>query len=363
MLSFIRLLQCAFLYSLWAMGASQNNNTEEIDFFVFIKNTDDVHNDDYHHEMWHRFAEFRRIFDKNYDSFRELELRYHIFRANMIDIVTHNAKTTSKFKLAMNHFTDLANDELRVLNHLRGFAGLRSRHCSNFETSVTNDELPDAVDWRAMGAVTEVKDQGQCGSCWTFSATGAIEGAWAISEQDLVDLSEQELVDCATGVKYGSHGCNGGQMDGAFGFVMENGQCTSMAYPYVSGDTKTESTCMDSCNAYAKISGCYDVEPNNQVSLKTAVSMQPVAIAIEADSFYFQSYSSGILDSTKCGTQLDHGVLIVGYGEENGDLYWIVKNSWSDSWGDEGYVKIARSESENDPGICGIAMQPSFPVV
>ena len=120
---------------------------------------------------------------------------------------------------------------------------------------------------------------------------------------------------------------------------------------------------MNSCTPYAKISDCFDVEPNNQIALKTAVSMQPVAVAIEADTFYFQSYSSGILDSSQCGTKLDHGVLVVGYGEEKGKMYWLVKNSWSESWGDNGYIKIARTESENDPGICGIAMQPSFPTI
>jgi C1A family cysteine protease len=105
------------------------------------------------------------------------------------------------------------------------------------------------------------------------------------------------------------------------------------------------------------------VKANDQVSLKGAVALQPVSVAIEADTRYFQSYSGGVLTSTSCGTNLDHGVLIVGYGKENGIDYWLVKNSWSSSWGDEGYVKIERSDSTNDIGICGIAAQPSFPIV
>ena len=113
----------------------------------------------------------------------------------------------------------------------------------------------------------------------------------------------------------------------------------------------------------AHISSCSDVKPNDQISLKGAVAQQPVAIAIEADTRYFQSYSTGVLTSTSCGTTLDHGVLIVGYGSENGQDYWLVKNSWGTTWGDKGYVKIARSSSTNDPGICGIAMDPSFPTV
>jgi cathepsin L len=218
------------------------------------------------------------------------------------------------------------------------------------------------VDWRVKGAVTSVKDQGQCGSCWSFSSTGAVEGAWAISKGTLVDLSEQELVDCATGLSYGSHGCNGGQMEGAFKFVIENGQCSNSEYPYTSGTTKTGGTCKK-CSAVAQMNTCYDVKPNDQISLKGAVAQQPVAVAISADTKLFQSYSSGVITSSSCYTSLDHGVLVVGYGTENGQDYWLVKNSWSSTWGENGYVKIARSSSNNDPGICGIAMDPSFPSV
>jgi C1A family cysteine protease len=225
-------------------------------------------------------------------------------------------------------------------------------------TASSNVLLPSSVDWRQKGAVSSVKDQGQCGSCWTFSSTGAIEGSWAIAKGQLLDLSEQQLVDCATGFKYGSHGCNGGQMEGAFKYVIENGQCTELSYPYLAKDGACQK-----CQSSVTMSRCYDVKPNDQLSLKSAVSKQPVAVAIEADTFYFQSYSSGVLTSDKCGTKLDHGVLAVGYGTENGNDYWLVKNSWGTSWGDKGYVKIGRSDSTNDPGICGIAMQPSYPVV
>ena len=148
-------------------------------------------------------------------------------------------------------------------------------------------------------------------------------------------------------------------MDGAFKYVIEKGQCALASYPYTSGVSKTGGACQK-CTAAVIISSCSDVKPNDQISLKAAVAQQPVAIAIEADTRYFQSYSSGILTSTSCGTSLDHGVLIVGYGEDNGQKYWLVKNSWGITWGDAGYVKIARSESTNDAGICGIAMDPSF---
>lgn len=151
-------------------------------------------------------------------------------------------------------------------------------------------------------------------------------------------------------------------MDGAFKFVMTNGQCSLASYPYTSGVTKTGGSCQK-CSAVAHVSSCSDVKPNDQISLKGAVAQQPVSVAISADTKLFQSYSGGVITSPSCYTSLDHGVLIVGYGTENGQDYWLVKNSWGTTWGDKGYVKIAKSSSTNDPGVCGIAMDPSFPSV
>ncbi len=351
-----------FIYMMCLLSrcTAQVNDTLFSNVFVVISNLDSE-NDDDNHYLWKEFNYFMKKYDKEYESVDEFRYRFSVFKENMFDIFEHNSGKHN-FTLNMNHFTDLTKDEYRIFNGFSLYNKVDSRFgCEPF--SPKHITAGDSIDWRDLDAVTSVKDQGKCGSCWTFSATGAIEGAWAINEQDLVDLSEQELVDCATGIKYGSHGCNGGQMDGAFDFVIENGQCKFNQYPYVSGETKTAEDCMKSCTPYAKISDCFDVEPNNQLALKQAVFQQPVAVAIEADTFEFQSYSSGILDTPKCGTQLDHGVLVVGYGEEDGQKYWLVKNSWSEQWGDNGYIKIARSESTNDPGICGIAMQPSFPIV
>jgi C1A family cysteine protease len=273
--------------------------------------------------------------------------------------------------MGLNHFSDLTPDEFKEMyvsgfytndnantnaNAIKGMVG--SYGCKTYTYSGSTTALPDAVDWRSS-AVTSVKDQGQCGSCWTFSSTGASEGAWAIATGQLIDLSEQQLVDCATGVTYGSHGCNGGQMEGADKYLIANGQCSLASYPYTSGTTMTEGSCKK-CSAIAHFTSCADVKPNDQVSLKAAVFKQPVSVAIEADTRYFQSYSGGILDAATCGTTLDHGVLVVGYGIDNGKKYWNVKNSWSSSWGEKGYVRILRSDSTNDAGICGIAMDPSY---
>jgi KDEL-tailed cysteine endopeptidase len=304
---------------------------------------------------WHQFIHFQDKFSKQYETIIELETRFKIFRENLRTIIQHNLDSTQNFTMSVNQFTDLTQDEFRekYVGGLQSHSEVTSYGCKTFASSASG--LPVVVDWRTIGAVTSVKDQGQCGSCWTFSSTGAAEGAWAISKGQLIDLSEQELVDCARGISYGSHGCSGGQMEGAFKYLIENGQCALSSYPY----TAKDGTC-HSCSSIAHFSSCFSVKPNDQLSLKAAVFKQPVAIAIEADTRYFQSYSSGVLTSSTCGTKLDHGVLIVGYGAENGQKYWLVKNSWSSSWGENGYVKIARSDSTNDAGICGIAMDPSF---
>jgi C1A family cysteine protease len=340
-----------FLFSpiVWSYGTNSYSSNDDFGF-IYEEESENT---------WKDFGFFRKRFNKVYQSIEEFEYRFSVFKDNMRFILDHNMNSFSNFSLGVNQFTDLTNDEYRAA--YIGGARVGSYGCSAYENDKTGAAA--AKNWVKDGAVTSVKDQGQCGSCWTFSATGAIEGAMAVYKNYLVDLSEQELVDCATGFKYGSHGCNGGQMEGAFKYVIENGQCALSEYPYVSGTTKTANDACMSCDPVAQISKCYDVKPNDEISLKNAVFQQPVAVAIEADTRYFQMYSNGVLDSAECGTQLDHGVLTVGYGEENGVKYWLVKNSWSTSWGEDGYVKIGRSDSTNDPGICGIAMDPSFPVV
>jgi len=213
----------------------------------------------------------------------------------------------------------------------------------------------DSVDWALQGAVTPVKNQGGCGSCWTFSATGALEGAWQIASGELVPLSEQQLVDCADG----GSGCNGGLMDNAFKYEMDHDVCTEASYQYEGQNGYCRA---DSCEAgipRGDVVGFKDVNQDEE-SLMEAVAKQPVSIAIEADQYAFQSYKSGVL-TWGCGTSLDHGVLLVGYGVEDGTKYWKVKNSWGPGWGDQGYVKILRGQDGG--GECGIKLDASYPVV
>jgi len=326
-----------------------------VSFVSFIGFVSSVSLSDNANSEWLRFIE---RFQKKYVSLKEKEVRFSIFRETLRMIDIHNKDYLAglqNFTMGINQFSDLTADEFKDTYIGGKPVVLGSYGCKSFSTVSQN--APLAVDWRGR-AVTSVKDQGQCGSCWAFSSTGAIEGAWAISKGQLVDFSEQQLVDCATGVTYGSHGCSGGQMDGAFKYVISNGQCLAQSYLY----TASQGSCQK-CSPVASLSSCSDVLANNQLVLKTAVLKQPVSVAIEADTRYFQSYSGGILTSASCGTNLDHGVLIVGYGVENGINYWLVKNSWSATWGEKGYVRIARSDSTNDAGICGIAMMASFPTV
>ena len=307
-------------------------------------------NETEHH--WSNFQRFITRFDKSYSTLKELETKFEVFASNMEYIREHNSQN-HKYTLGVTPFADLTEAEFARFNGIR-VGGPLSTGCDKF-TSNTNS-VPSSYDWRDHGAVTPVKNQGQCGSCWSFSATGAMEGAWAIAKGSLVSLSEQQLVDCSK--SYGNHGCNGGLMDDAFQYAKDNGMCLETAYPYnaVGGDCQK-------CDPVVSISGCVDVTKNNQVNLKEAVSRGPVSIAIEADTKAFQLYTSGVLTGSACGTNLDHGVLIVGYGVDSGTEYWQVKNSWGPSWGDAGYIKIERSDSTNDQGVCGIAMQPSYPVV
>ena len=300
---------------------------------------------------WKEFENYIRKHNRFFDTIEDFKYRFEVFSENMKFIEHHNSLELNS-TLGLTPFTDFTHEEYK--NKLFRFRGPLFNKCSKFELNENN--LPNSWDWRNKNAVTDVKDQGQCGSCWSFSATGAMEGAWSISNNELISLSEQQLVDCSS--SYGNHGCHGGLMDGAFEYVMDNGICSEEEYGYVAKKGNCEQ-----CTTVVELTGCSDVQPNNEMVLKNAVHGTPVSVAIEADTREFQLYKSGVITGDSCGTNLDHGVLIVGYGEDKGVKYWLVKNSWSTSWGDNGYVKIERTDSTSTPGVCGIASQPSFPIV
>jgi len=205
-----------------------------------------------------------------------------------------------------------------------------------------------SVDWRTSSCMTAVKDQGQCGSCWAFSATETVESSYCISQGSLYTLSPQQLVDCA-GYRYGNMGCNGGWYYQAWNYLTTHGQELNSSYPY----TGKDGTCKySSSNAkVATTSGGSQVQATSS-AICAALDHQPVSVAIEADTYVFQSYTSGVITSSSCGTQLDHAVAAVGYNASANPPYYIVRNSWGSGWGEGGFVNIEMTSSGN--GICGI---------
>lgn len=292
--------------------------------------------------------------------------RLHTFTSNVDNIALHNACANRTYSLGINRFTHLTFDEFKTEVGIGGLTrgdmsprGNIRKGWNPAPPAPALETLPKSVDWVAAGAVTPVKNQGKCGSCWSFSTTGAIEGAYFNKWGTLASFSEQELVSCDTT----DNNCNGGWMDAAFEWIKNNGGLAYEAdYPYVSGDGTTIPACGKSA-AYqdpkAAPSSWVDVPRRSMTGLMSAVAQQPVSIAIQADQAAFQSYSGGVLTG-RCGTKLDHGVLLVGYGTSaDGIDYWKVKNSWGPDWGMDGYILIERSSAD----LCGVMDAASYPVL
>jgi C1A family cysteine protease len=314
-------------------------------------------------DLKHTWEDWRGHFGKKYLTIEEEYHRFGIFLQNLQQISLWNTNSDNTASLRPNQFTDLTTEEfVRRVNGANGrcFAGKKPKFTigKGGVKKVDVSTNPASVDWTTKGVVTPVKNQGDCGSCWAFSATGSTECEYAIKNGVLNSLSEQQLVDCSDAE--GNEGCNGGTMDAAFKYIeKEGGLCSETEYPYKGVDGSCKAS---SCGKlYNDITGYTNVPTDNEGDLETAAVSGCVSVAIQANQFAFQYYSSGILTGD-CGTDLDHGVLVVGYGTQGSQEYWKVKNSWGTDWGEEGYVLICKACDKNGAaGECGINKEPSYP--
>lgn len=305
-------------------------------------------------EIYNAWADFKATTTKPYASQDEENYRFSVFAQNYQQIYLHNSDPDRQFEMEVNFFADLSDDERASYLGLQAPEG-RDLSGGYSVTSVAG--LPATVDWRDyrnannQPILNPVKDQGQCGSCWAFAANGALEAAWAQSTGNLVNLAEQQLVDCQQG---GS--CNGGWMASAYNAVKKAGGVdTTATYPY----TAVGSSCKFNINNVgATVSGYVELAEGDEAALQAAVAQRPVAVAIMVTSTFY-SYKSGVYSNTNCGTSVNHGVIVVGYGTENGVDYWLVRNSWGPNWGDKGHIKMVRNKNSN----CQIACCGIYPLV
>ncbi|CAH1182111.1 unnamed protein product [Phyllotreta striolata] len=305
-----------------------------------------------------RFEEFVQTHGKRYESTHEHSLRKDAFRHNLRFIEAHNRKGEG-YTLGVNHLADLTNDELRVKAPRGRLASKGYNGGLPFPYDTENVTVPSHIDWRLLGAVTPIKDQMVCGSCWAFGTNGAMEGAIFIKTGKLISLSEQALVDCSWG--YGNIGCEGGEDFRAYQWIKKHGGVPANAeYTHYSGEN---GYCIaENVTKIGPITGWVNVTSNNEAALKLALLKHgPISVAIDASLKTFMFYSSGVYHDKNCRNRdedLDHAVLAVGYGTLNGQDYWLVKNSWSPYWGSEGFVLIARKNN-----ICGVTTAATYPVL
>lgn len=313
------------------------------------------------------FEAFVQRFEKRYGSLEERQRRLGVFSRNY-DLVEAENRKGHSYQLGITSFSDLTAEEFAELYSTPSLLedvlpdGNRSwGDLPYLGEHIVLGDPPASVNWYQEGNVVSPPNQGRCGSCWSFAAAGAIESAWSIAGGDLEPLSEQQFVDCSTT----SRGCNGGNPAQAFRFAQENDLCSARSYPYRAVQASCSSSNCDVLVPRGAVSG-FKVVASRRIagsaeSLRSAVAQQPVAVAVAGSAQVFQHYRSGVIPSDACSMAIDHAVLLVGYGSQDGNDYWLIRNSWGPNWGERGFARLQRGPAGG--GTCGIQRDASYPVI
>lgn len=317
-------------------------------------------------EEWQHF---KTKYGKSYADADEEQQRFGIFKKAVDYVSTENAKGHS-YTLGINEFSDLETEDFA--SHYMGFTMPAPSQLWGDAMYLGNhtwqgEELPASIDWVTKGAVTSVKNQGHCGSCWIFSAIGALEGSYERARGKLISLAEQQILDCDHSILPPTLGCSGGSMGPVYNFAEGHAICTETSYPYkAKAGTCAQNNCAEgipkgAVTGWKGLAPVGKLVPASLKAMMSAVAQQPVAVSIEADKDVFHHYKGGVVKGS-CGQMPDHGVLVVGYGTDAklGD-YWKIKNSWGADWGEDGYVRIARGVTWR--GECAVLNSPSYPVI
>ncbi|CAG9855010.1 unnamed protein product [Phyllotreta striolata] len=299
---------------------------------------------------------FKQNYNKIYDNSEEETHRFQVFKENLNIIRKHNEmynKGEVTYYMGVNKFTDMSEEEFNKMLQLQALT--KPKITTTPHKHPENTQIPESIDWREKGAVLEVRDQGDCGNCWAFGAVGALEGLNAIKKNSSVLLSPQQLTDCS--IRYGNHGCYGGRQIFGFDYVVDYGIEAESSYKYQAKDGECK---YSEKNVVLNIAGYRQVNQTDEALKEAVGTVGPVTVSIDASPFH--QYKGGVYSDIKnCGNNLaslNHAVLVVGFGTDKGEKYWLIKNSWGADWGEQGYFRIHR-----DYSVCGVLLDASYPYV